>query len=92
MLLQPDIAQHEDTVPHLVGIDDGHVTHNVTLTLQPLLPLEDRRRREVDTCSQLLHRQMGVLLQDFQNPAVCFVQTGCMLHFFHFLQNNILPD
>ena len=92
VLLQPDVAQHHDAVPHPVRVDDRHVPLDVTFPLQPLLPLEDRRRREVDTCSQFLHRQMGVLLQDFQNPAVCLVQTGCMLHFFHFLQNNILPD
>ena len=62
MLLEPDIAEHDYVVSHLVMIYDGSISLDVSLTLQSLLPLEGGRRGEVDSSSKFLHGESGVLL------------------------------
>ena len=63
MLLQSDIAEHDDVVAHLVMIHYRPISLDVSLSLQPLLPLEGGRRGEVDSCGKFLHGESGVLLQ-----------------------------
>ncbi len=63
MLLEPDIAEHDYVVPQLVMVYNGSISLDVSLTFQPLLPLEGGRRGEVYSCSKFLHGESGVLLQ-----------------------------
>lgn len=63
VLLEPDIAEHDYVVPQLVMVYDGSVSLDVSLSLQPLLPLEGGRRGEVYSCSKFLYGESGVLLQ-----------------------------
>ena len=63
MLLEPDIAEHDYVVSHLVMIHYRSISLDVSLTLQSLLPLEGRRRGEVYSCSKFLDGESGVLLQ-----------------------------
>lgn len=63
MLLEPDIAEYDYVVSHLVMVYDGSVSLDVSLAFQPLLSLEGGRRGEVYSCSKLLDGESGVLLQ-----------------------------
>ncbi len=63
MLLEPDIAEHDYVVSHLVMVYDGSISLDVSLTLQSLLSLEGGRRGEVYSCGKFLHGESGVLLQ-----------------------------
>ena len=44
VLLQSDVAEHDDIVPHLVMIHDGTISLDVSLSLQAFLTLEGWRR------------------------------------------------
>ena len=63
VLLEPDIAEHDYVVSHLVMVYDGSVSLDVSLSLQPLLPFEGGRRGEVYSCGKFLYGESGVLLQ-----------------------------
>ena len=63
VLLEPDIAEHDYVVSHLVMIHYRSISLDVSLTLQSLLSLEGGRRGEVYSCSKFLHGESGVLLQ-----------------------------
>lgn len=63
VLLEPDIAEHDYVVPHLVMIHYRSISLDVSLAFQPLLPLEGWRRGEVYSCGKFLHGESGVLLQ-----------------------------
>ena len=63
MLLEPDIAEHDYVVSHLVMIHYRSISLDVSLTLQSLLTLEGGRRGEVYSCSKLLDGESGILLQ-----------------------------
>ena len=63
VLLEPDIAEHDYVVSHLVMIHYRSISLDVSLTFQSLLPLEGGRRGEVYSCSKFLDGESGVLLQ-----------------------------
>ena len=63
VLLEPDIAEHNHVVTHLVMIYNRSISLDVSLTLQSLLSLEGGRRGEVYSCGKFLHGESGVLLQ-----------------------------
>ena len=63
VLLEPDIAEHDYVVSHLVMVYDGSISLDVSLAFQPLLSLEGGRRGEVYSCSKLLDGESGILLQ-----------------------------
>ena len=63
VLFQSDIAEHNHVVPHPMMIPYRSTSLDVSLTFQPLLPLEGWRRGEVDSCSKFLYGESGVLLQ-----------------------------
>lgn len=63
MLLEPDIAEYDYVVSHLVMVYDGSVSLDVSLAFQPLLSLEGGRRGEVYSCGKFLYGESGVLLQ-----------------------------
>ena len=63
VLLEPDIAEHDYVVSHLVMIHYRSISLDVSLTLQSLLSFEGGRRGEVYSCSKFLHGESGVLLQ-----------------------------
>ena len=62
VLLEPDIAEHDYVVSHLVMIHYRSISLDVSLTLQSLLPLEGGRRGEMYSCGKFLHGESGVLL------------------------------
>ena len=55
VLLEPDIAEHNHVVSHLVMIHYRSISLDVSLTLQSLLSLEGGRRGEVYSCGKFLH-------------------------------------
>ena len=63
VLLESDITEHDYVVSHLVMVYDGSISLDVSLSFQPLLPLEGGRRGEVYSCGKFLHGESGVLLQ-----------------------------
>ena len=67
VLLEPDIAEHDYVVSHLVMIHYRSISLDVSLTLQSLLPLEGGRRGEVYSCGKFLHGESGVLLQQLES-------------------------
>ena len=44
VLLQPNVAEHDDVVPHFVVFNDGSVSLDVSFSLQAFLALESWRR------------------------------------------------
>ena len=72
-LLQPYLTKHKQPLPQLLGVEHGNVFLDVPPAFQPLLPLEDGSRRQMDGIGQFLGRQLCIFLQGIQN-----LQVGCV--------------
>jgi len=82
VLLEPDIAEHDYVVSHLVMIHYRSISLDVSLTLQSLLSLEGGRRGEVYSCGKFLHGESRVLLQQLEYLDIDFVEIFFCSHCF----------
>ena len=78
--LELHVAEDDEPLVELLGIQNGYVFLDVALILQPFQPFEHRRGGEADTGCELFDRQSGILLKRPEDLQVGLVQFFCFVH------------